>query len=67
MLLKIRYRKTITLEAVVEVPSGLSRGEMIAQADDEADQQDAWKEVDESDSPTEIVEEVGRIPTIRED
>ena len=67
MLLKIRYKRTITYEALVEVPSGLGRAEALEQAEDDADWQGSWKEVDESDSETEIVEEQGRIPTIRED
>ena len=67
MLLKIRYVKTITYEACVEVPSGLGQAEMLKQAEDAADDQDSWKQVDESDSETEIVAEDGKIPAIRED
>jgi hypothetical protein len=67
MLLKIRYAKTLTYEACVEVPSGLGRAETLKQAEDAADDQDSWKQVGESDSETEIVEEYGKIPTIRED
>ena len=65
MLLKIRYAKTITYEACVEVPSGLGLAETLKQAEDAADDQDSWKQVDESDSETEIVEEDGKIPTVR--
>ena len=67
MLLKIRYVKAITYEATVEVPSGLAQEEMLRQAEDAADNQDSWKQVGESDSETVIVEEYGKIPTIRED
>ena len=67
MLLKIRYAKTIIYEACVEVPSGLGLAETLKQAEDAADDQDSWKQVDESDSETEIFWEVGKIPAIRED
>jgi len=67
MLLKIRYAKTITYEACVEVPSGLGLAETLKRADDEANNQDSWKQVDESDSESEIVGEFGKIPAIRED
>ena len=65
MLLKIRYKKTLTYEAFVEVPSGFGQAEILEQAADEADVVDAWKAVEESDSPIEIVAEYGRLPTVR--
>lgn len=66
MLLKIRKTKTMTYEALVEVPSGLYMEETLAQAEYIADR-GAWRPVDEKDSPVEIVEASGRIPTIRKD
>ena len=67
MLLKIRYKKTITYEAFVEVMSGFSRELMASDASDQADERGLWKPVGEEDSETEIVAEYGRIPTIRQD
>ena len=67
MLLKIRYKKTTTYEAVVEVPSGLDRGKTLALAEDAADEQDMWKPVSEEDLDIEIIEEDGKIPTVRGD
>ncbi len=67
MLLKIRFVKTITCEATVEVPSGLAQDELLRQAEDAADNQDTWELMNESDSEIAIVEEYGRIPTIRQD
>lgn len=65
MLLKLRYKKTVTYEAVVDIPSGFSRAQTIALAEDQADEKDLWKPVSESDFEVEIVEEDGRIPTVR--
>lgn len=67
MLLKIRYKKTLTYEAFVEIASGFGTYEIGNLASDIADEKDLWKQVDESDSETELVAEYGKIPTIRED
>lgn len=66
MLLKIRYKRTITYEAFVEVPSGLSREETLVCAMRESDK-NIWREIDSDETEPEIVAEYGRIPTIRED
>jgi len=67
MLIKIRYQKTITYEAFVEVPSGLSREETFSQAMRRSDKDDLWREVDSDESELEIVAEYGKIPIVRED
>lgn len=69
MLLKIRYKKTITYEAFVELPSGESREDTLAQAMCIADTQDLWRNVEEEGwiDTGEIVAEYGRLPTVRQD
>ena len=67
MLLKIRYKKITTYEAVVDVPSGFDLGKTLALAEDAADEQDMWKPVSEQDLDIQIIEEDGKIPTVRSD
>ena len=46
---------------------GFDLGKTLALAEDAADEQDMWKPISEQDLDIQIVEEDGKIPTVRKD
>ena len=67
MLLKIRYKKTITYEAFVEVHRQINAVGTVVVAAGLADHNNLWKQIAEENSKVELIAEYGRLPTVRQD